>query len=170
MKDVGGLKDILGCQTQKLDEQTMVEIELIVNGKRKRISIGKFKELLFDKPEKIVSKDLNVINGEDVYNYINDYGKPMCDEFIEYWTEPTTRGNRHRWKTEKSFKVGRRIKQWARRDYNGLYSDFCVEKRKREDLEKERRSREESDPEGFRNFMRNLTKKTARKMTINEKV
>ena len=154
---------------QKLEEQTLVEVELIINGKRKRMSIGKFKKLLFNNPEKIKSNDINIINGEDVYNYIDDYGKPMCDEFIEYWTETTTRGNRHRWKTEKSFKVGRRIKSWARRDYNGLYADYCTEKRKQEDLEKERQNKENSNPEEFREFMGGIVKGMTKKMSINEK-
>ena len=169
-KGVGGLKDILECQMQNSEEQTMVEIELIINGKRKRISIGKFKELLFGENKKPESNDLNIINGEDVYNYIEEYGKLMCDEFIEYWTETTTRGNRHKWKTEKTFKVGRRIKQWARRDYNGLYSDYCIEKRKKEDLEKERQASKDSNPEEFGKFIRNIYKETTRKMSINEEV
>ena len=166
MKDVGGLKDILECQKQKEDGQTMVEVELIVNGERKRVSIGKFKELFFSDPKKVVSKDLNIMNGEDVYNYIKDYGKPMCDDFIEYWTETTTRGNRYKWKTEKTFKVGRRLKQWAKRDYNGLYADYCVEKRRLADLERERELKENSNPEEFRKFMSNITKQVARKLSV----
>jgi len=170
MKGAGGLQDILECQKQKSGEQTMVEIELIINGKRKRMSFGKFKELLFDEPKKITSTDINIINGVDVYNYIKDYGKLMCDEFIEYWTETTTRGNKQRWKTEKVFDVSRRIKTWARRDYNGLYSDYCVEKRRKEDLEKERQAKEDSNPEEFRKFMSQVFKKTSRKMSVNEEV
>ena len=166
MEKHGGLKNTLESQKQRLNEQTMVEVELIVNGERKRVSIGKFKELFFSDPKKVVSKDLNIMNGEDVYNYIKDYGKPMCDEFIEYWTETTTRGNRYKWKTEKTFKVGRRLKQWARRDYNGLYADYCVEKRRLADLERERELKENSNPEEFRKFMSNITKQVARKLSV----
>ena len=166
MEKHGGLKNTLGFQEQKEDGQTMVEVELIVNGERKRVSIGKFRELFFDSPKKAVSKDLNIINGEDVYNYIKDYGKEMCDEFIEYWTETTTRGNRYKWKTEKTFKVGRRLKQWAKRDYNGLYADYCVEKRKQEDFRREQEMKQNSNPEEFRKFMSSVTKQVARKLSV----
>jgi len=168
--DAGGLKDISECQGQKEEGQKMVEIELIINGKKERVSFGKFKELLFNEPKKIESIDVNIINGVDVYNYIKDYGKPMCDEFIEYWTETTTRGSKKRWKTEKVFDVSRRIKTWARKDYNGLYSNYCVEKKRLEDLEEERQAKDNSDPEEFKKFMSEITKGLIRKMSVNEKM
>ena len=131
-KGVGGLKDILECQKQKEDEQTMVEIELIVNGVKKRVSLGKFKELLFKEEKPVIRNNIStIINNDD---YREKYGIEMIQEFIDYWTEMMPNGKKQRWEKEKAFDVNRRLINWSKRDYNGLYAEHKVQlEKKRQD-------------------------------------
>ena len=148
MKDVGGLKDILECQTQKLDEQTMVEIEILVNGKRKSVSLKQFKELLFKgEGQKVVKPNGNIsdiINNKD---YLKKYGVKVLQEFIDYWTELTTNGKRQRWQKEKAFSVNRRLLTWIKRDYNGHYRQHKEYLKQQEDRDYYRKIEEQIDDE-----------------------
>ena len=158
MKDVGGLKDILGCQTQKLDEQTMVEIDLIINGKRKRMSLGKFKELLFKEEKPVIKTSIStIINNDD---YKERYGVDMVQEFIDYWTEMMPNGKKQRWQKQKAFDVNRRLITWAKRDYNGLYKEHKVQLEKIRQDEYLRQAEKEAymTPEEQKLEVSNITK------------
>ena len=110
---------------QKSDEQTMVEIDLIINGKRKRMSLGKFKELLFKEEKPAIKTSIStIINNDD---YKERYGVDMVQEFIDYWTEMMPNGKKQRWQKQKAFDVNRRLITWAKRDYNGLYKEHKVQ-------------------------------------------
>ena len=129
MKGAGGLQDILECQKQKSDEQTLVEVELIINGKRNRMSLGKFKELLFKEEKPVIINNIStIINNDD---YKEKYGIEMIQEFIDYWTEMMPNGKKQRWQKEKAFDVNRRLITWSKRDYNGLFKEHKVQLEKR---------------------------------------
>ena len=103
----------------------MVEIDLIINGKRKRMSLGKFKELLFKEEKPVIKTSIStIINNDD---YKERYGVDMVQEFIDYWTEMMPNGKKQRWQKQKAFDVNRRLITWAKRDYNGLYKEHKVQ-------------------------------------------
>ena len=103
----------------------MVEIELIINGKRKRMSLGKFKELLFKEEKPVIRNNIStIINNDD---YREKYGIEMIQEFIDYWTEMMPNGKKQRWQKEKAFDINRRLINWAKRDYNSLYKEHKVQ-------------------------------------------
>ena len=113
----------------KIDKQTLVEVELIINGKRKRMSLGKFKELLFKEEKPVIINNISTIINNDEYE--EKYGIEMIQEFIDYWTEMMPNGKKQRWEKEKAFDVNRRLITWSKRDYNGLYKEHKVQLEKR---------------------------------------
>ena len=54
----------------------------------------------------------------------------MIQEFVDYWTEMMPNGKKQRWQKQKAFDINRRLINWAKRDYNGLYKEhkFQLEK------------------------------------------
>ncbi|QDP59739.1 MAG: putative DNA replication protein [Prokaryotic dsDNA virus sp.] len=60
--------------------------------------------------------------------YLDKYGKPMLQEFIDYWCEESLNGKKKRYQKEKTFSIDRRLQTWAKRDYSGYY------KKHKEDL------------------------------------
>ena len=122
-KNIGGLKDISECRTKKLDEPIAVEVVLLKSGERRLISLNDLKGLLFDEPEKIIKKDNSLENSLNNKEYLRMYGKPTIEEFVDYWTEMLPNGKKQRWQKEKAFDIGRRLKTWAKRDYNGHFRE-----------------------------------------------
>ena len=143
---------------QKSDEQTMVEIDLIINGKRKRMSLGKFKELLFKEEKPVIKTSIStIINNDD---YKERYGVDMVQEFIDYWTEMMPNGKKQRWQKQKAFDVNRRLITWAKRDYNGLYKEHKVQLEKIRQDEYLRQAEKEAymTPEEQKLEVSNITK------------
>ena len=69
-----------------------------------------------DTPSQIMEKFLN--HG-DIYNsMVEEYGKEMCDNFSNYWSELNKNGTQQRWQMEKTFQVTHRMATWAKRDWN----------------------------------------------------
>jgi len=46
-----------------------------------------------------------------------DLARVEIVKFVDYWTEPNKSGSKVRWETEKTFEIGRRLKNWFR-NYN----------------------------------------------------
>jgi len=46
-------------------------------------------------------------------DYVEQYGRDMCNEFYLYWTE-TTKDNKLRWEKETAFDISRRLANWNR--------------------------------------------------------
>ena len=44
--------------------------------------------------------------------YIGKYGNDMCNDFFEYWTEPTQNGKKMRYQLERTWEIGRRLARW----------------------------------------------------------
>jgi len=134
-KAIGGLKDISECRKWKSDEPTMaVSVKVIINGKENLISLNDFKALLFDEPKKIIKRDNSLEGILNNKEYLKTYGEPMLEEFIDYWTEMLPNGKKQRWEKEKVFDILRRLKTWAKRDYNALYKEHKIQaEKKRQD-------------------------------------
>ena len=136
----------------------MVEIDLIINGKRKRMSLGKFKELLFKEEKPVIKTSIStIINNDD---YKERYGVDMVQEFIDYWTEMMPNGKKQRWQKQKAFDVNRRLITWAKRDYNGLYKEHKVQLEKIRQDEYLRQAEKEAymTPEEQKLEVSNITK------------
>ena len=136
----------------------MVEIDLIINGKRKRMSLGKFKELLFKEEKTVIKTSIStIINNDD---YKERYGVDMVQEFIDYWTEMMPNGKKQRWQKQKAFDVNRRLITWAKRDYNGLYKEHKVQLEKIRQDEYLRQAEKEAymTPEEQKLEVSNITK------------
>ena len=148
MKNIGGLKDILECPNLKLDEQIMVEV--VINQKRIRLNLNEFKQLLFrEEKQPIIKTSISeIINNKD---YRMKYGIDMIQEFIDYWTEMLPNGKKQRWQKQKAFDVNRRLKAWAKRDYNGLFKEHKYQLEKIEQDEYLRKAKERVEKEGAMN-------------------
>ena len=134
-KSVGGLKDISECRIRKLDEPMQeVSVKVIINGKESLISLNDLKELLLNEPKKVINRHNSLEDSLNSEKYLEMYGEPMLREFIDYWTELSINGKKMRYQKEKAFDIGRRLKTWARRDYNALYREHKVQmEKKRQD-------------------------------------
>ena len=44
--------------------------------------------------------------------YVDKYGNDMCNDFYEYWTEPTQNGKNMRYQLERTWEIGRRLARW----------------------------------------------------------
>ena len=145
-KNIGGLKDISECRTKKSEEPIM-EVFVLIDGKKSQISLSEFRTLLFqdakkiDEPKKKVSAIQDLVGDESL---IKMYGKPMVEEFVDYWTEMMPNGRKERWQKQKAFDIGRRLKAWAKRDYNSLYKEHKFQEEKRRQDEYLRKAGEES--------------------------
>lgn len=64
--------------------------------------------------------------------HISEYGKEMVDDFFEYWTETKLNGTTLRWEKEKTFEIGRRLKVWARNNFNRNYRQPVPQAKKKE--------------------------------------
>ena len=63
----------------------------------------------------------------------------MIQEFVDYWTEMMPNGKKQRWQKQKAFDINRRLINWAKRDYNGLYKEhkYQLEKKRQDDYLRE---------------------------------
>jgi DNA-binding transcriptional regulator YhcF (GntR family) len=62
------------------------------------------------------NKEKKVEFQQRITPFVEQYGRAMCNEFYQYWTE-TTKDNKLRWEKETAFDVSRRLSNWQR---NGL--------------------------------------------------
>lgn len=44
--------------------------------------------------------------------FVDKYGNDMCNDFFEYWTEPTQNGKKMRYQLERTWEIGRRLARW----------------------------------------------------------
>ena len=49
---------------------------------------------------------------ETIAPFVEKYGPNMCNDFFEYWTEPTQNGKKMRYQLEKTWEIGRRLARW----------------------------------------------------------
>ncbi len=49
---------------------------------------------------------------ETISPYIDEYGADMCNDFFEYWTEPTPNGKKMKFELQKTWDVKRRLSRW----------------------------------------------------------
>ena len=145
-KSIGGLKDISECRKWKSDEPIMeVSVKVIINGSESLINLNDFKELLFKQPVESNTKrktGVNYIIKDKELSKL--YGYPMLEEFVDYWTEMLPNGKKQRWEKQKAFDVFRRLKAWAKRDYNALYKEHKIQMEKERQDEYLKKAEEES--------------------------
>ena len=53
--------------------------------------------------------------------YLEKYGKPLLQAFVDYWTEQSVNGIKMRYQKEKAFDVDKRLNTWAKNDYDGYW-------------------------------------------------
>lgn len=75
--------------------------------------------------EEIIKENTNVSKKKDfsldkaredlkssIKPYVDKYGKDMCNDFFEYWSEPTQNGKKMRYQLERTWEIGRRLARW----------------------------------------------------------
>lgn len=75
--------------------------------------------------EEIIKENTNVSKKKDfsldkareefkssIKPYVDKYGNEMCNDFFEYWTEPTQNGKKMRYQLERTWEIGRRLARW----------------------------------------------------------
>jgi len=60
--------------------------------------------------------------------YLEKYGKPLLQAFVDYWTEQNTNGNRMKYQMEKTFDIDKRLNTWSNNDYDGLWKKHKEDK------------------------------------------
>ena len=125
-------------------------VEVVINQKRIRLSLNEFKQLLFrEEKQPIIKTSISeIINNKD---YRMKYGVDMIQEFIDYWTEMLPNGKKQRWQKQKAFDVNRRLKSWAKRDYNGLFKEHKYQLEIIKQDEYLRKAKERAEKEGAMN-------------------
>ena len=125
-------------------------VEVVINQKRIRLSLNEFKQLLFrEEKQPIIKTSISeIINNKD---YRMKYGIDMIQEFIDYWTEMLPNGKKQRWQKQKAFDVNRRLKSWAKRDYNGLFKEHKYQLEIIKQDEYLRKAKERAEKEGAMN-------------------
>lgn len=68
---------------------------------KKNISL---KQSLDERKEKFI---------ESISPYVEVFGKKQCNDFFEYWTEPTHSGGKMRFELQKTWDVRRRLQRWC---------------------------------------------------------
>jgi hypothetical protein len=105
---------------------------------------------------------------EEVYSVKNldDYGKDMLDEFYIYFAEPTQNGKLMKCETFKTWSTKLRLITWSKKDYNG-YFQMHKDKKFRERHNKiVEIPEEDTDPEGFSKFSKELSNELGRKYSV----
>ena len=173
-KNTGGLKDISECRQWKSDEPIVeVSVRVVINGKESQISLNDFKVLLLkDIKVEDIKKSKKVVGAQKILNSFYDkidtpenkkyrelYGQRMIIEFADYWTEMSANGKKVRYQKEKTFDIGRRLKTWAKRDFNGNYKEHKIQLEKIRQDEYLKKAKEEAymTPEEQRSEFRKLT-------------
>ena len=125
-------------------------VEVVINQKRIRLSLNEYKQLLFrEEKQPIIKTSISeIINNKD---YRMKYGIDMIQEFIDYWTEMLPNGKKQRWQKQKAFDVNRRLKSWAKRDYNGLFKEHKYQLEIIKQDEYLRKAKERAEKEGAMN-------------------
>ncbi len=50
---------------------------------------------------------------QSILPFVSLYGKNMCRDFYDYWSEPNTSETKFRWEMEKTWDIGKRLKRWS---------------------------------------------------------
>ena len=118
-------------------------MEVVINQKKISLNLKQFKELLFREEKTPVIKN-NISELTSSGEYKEKYGIEMIQEFVDYWTEMMPNGKKQRWQKQKAFDINRRLINWAKRDYNGLYKEHKVQLEKVRQEKYLRQAEEES--------------------------
>ena len=124
-------------------------VEVAINQKRIKLSLSQFKELLF-REEKVEppKKKIHTLKIEFVLNnkeFLDKYGHRLLRAFVDYWTEQSSNGKKMRWQMQKAFDVSRRLKTWAKNDYDGHWKRHKEEKILKDQEEYYRRKSKEAE-------------------------
>ena len=118
-------------------------VEVVINQKKISLNLKQFKELLFrEEKTPVIKNNISELTNNDEYK--EKYGIEMIQEFVDYWTEMMPNGKKQRWQKQKAFDINRRLINWAKRDYNGLYKEHKVQLEKVRQEKYLRQAEEES--------------------------
>lgn len=67
---------------------------------------------------------------ESINPFIETYGKDMCMEFYDYWSERTIGGKKMRFQLEKTWDVSKRLLRWSKNNFAKPEKGQEVQKRK----------------------------------------
>ena len=99
--------------------------------------------------------------------YLEKYGKPLLQAFVDYWTEQSVNGIKMRYQKEKAFDIDRRLQTWAKNDYDGYYKKHKEDRINKEQDEYYRRNAEKVSAEETarqKQEIRNITNKMFKKI------
>ena len=68
---------------------------------------------------KVHTKKINYILNNK--KYLEKYGEPLLQAFVDYWTEQSVNGIKMRYQKEKAFDVDKRLVTWSKNDFDGLW-------------------------------------------------
>lgn len=99
--------------------QKQINTKLIPNQKQNNSGIGIGEGIGIIKENTYVSKknDFSLEKAREEFKtsikpYVGKYGNDMCNDFFEYWSEPTQNGKKMRYQLEKTWEIGRRLARW----------------------------------------------------------
>ena len=145
-------------------------VEVVINQSRIKLSLSQFKELLFrdeKTPKKRQSKKIDSVLSDK--EYLNKYGYKLLKAFVDYWTEQSVNGNKMRYQKEKAFDISRRLKTWAKNDYDGYWRRHKEEKIIRSQEEYYRKAEEEADQFMSSDEQKKEIRKLAKGLFVNAK-
>ena len=81
------------------------------------IGIGEGKGIIKENTDVSKKNDFSLEKAREEFKtsikpYVGKYGNDMCNDFFEYWTEPTQNGKKMRYQLERTWEIGRRLARW----------------------------------------------------------
>jgi hypothetical protein len=67
---------------------------------------------------------------QTIVPYIEKYGKVMCREFYDYWTEKSQTGTKMRFELEKAWDISKRLSRWKSKAFVKVEKEIETPKRK----------------------------------------
>jgi len=107
--------DANACERKKPDAKHADEDDVEEEGKEKDIIN---KSDLIKSPLPIKSKVERESNFKASTLEFTEYPEKMLNDFIRYWTESKTNGNKMRYELQPTFDISRRLVTWSGKDFN----------------------------------------------------
>ena len=93
--------------------------------------------------------------------YLDKYGKPLLQAFVDYWCEQSINGIKMRYQKEKTFDIDLRLNTWSKNDFDGLWKKHKEDKINIEQEEYYRKNAEKVSEEESKRQKKELNKITS---------